>query len=401
MPGAPANPFRIHGVVTGEFFTDRASELARIRKAFREGGSKLLVYGPRRLGKTSCLVRAVERHRATGGIAFLADLSTTTALADAASRILDAATAALGRKWKDAVSDFIARLGLTLTLRPDPATGVMVPALDATLRSAGVDEQRDALARTLDAIDGLARDRGTPIAVVLDEFQEIRRFGGDEAEWHLRGIVQHHANASYVFAGSQAHVIERMLDKGAAFYKLADPLVFGPIDPAHLARWIDARLNGAGVKAEGIGSLLHDIAGPRTRDIIQVARRCYDNCVAAGRAQSDDALVAMDDVVAEQAPLLESQWSRCTALQQNVLRAVAAGADGLTAADTIRRFALTSSGATTNAAVALVDRGHLLRRDTSTGYAFESPFFRRWVEQNTLSDVLADTRRPSAPPSTR
>jgi hypothetical protein len=387
MPPAPDNPFRIHGVVTGEYFTDRATELASIRAAFREPGSKLLVYGPRRVGKTSALVRAIERHRATGGVAFVADLATATALADVASRILEAATMALGRKWKDAVADLIARVGLSLTLRPDPGTGMMMPSLDLSLRSAAADEQRDALARTLDAIDALARSRGTVIGVVLDEFQEIRRFGGDEAEWHLRGIVQHHAHASYVFAGSQAHVIERMLDKGAAFYKLADPLLFGPIDSDHLARWIDERLTGAGVQATGIGAVIHSAAGPRTRDIIQVARRCYDNCASRGRAQESDVSAAMDDVVADQAPLLEAQWARCTPLQQNVLRAVAADADGLTTAETSRRFALTSSGAATNAALALVEHGHLVRSESPTGYVFENPFFRRWVVHNALGDV--------------
>lgn len=387
MADAPDTPFRIHGVVTGEFFTDRADELARIRRAFREPGSKLLVYGPRRVGKTSALVRAIERFRATGGVAFIADLSTATALADVSSRILDAATAALGRKWKDAAADLISRLGVSVTLRPDPATGIMLPSLDVNLRSAPEDDQRTALARTLDAIDALAKDRNVTIGVVLDEFQEIRRFGGDEAEWHLRGIVQHHAHASYVFAGSQAHVIERMLDKGAAFYKLADPLLFGPIDPDHLSRWIDERLTQANVRASGVGARIHTLAGPRTRDIVQVARRCYDNCARRGRALEADVEPAMDDVVAEQAPLLEAQWGRCTPLQQNVLRAVAAGADGLTTTGTSRRFGLTSSGAAANAALALIEHGHLVRSDSSTGYAYENPFFRRWVERSTLSDV--------------
>lgn len=387
MSAPVQSPFQIHGVATGEFFTDRAAELTRIRRTLREGGAKLIVYGPRRMGKTSALVHAVERHRAAGGVAFLADLSTATALADVANRLLETAGAALGRKWKDIVSDLVARVGVSVTLTPDPATGLIVPSIDVALRSAPVDAQRASVERVLDGLDALARDRKTTIGIVIDEFQEIRRFGGDDAEWHLRGVVQRHKHVSYVFAGSEAHLIERMLDSGRAFYKLADLIRMGPIDDGHLARWIDERLTGAGVRASGVGALIIAVAGPRTRDVIQVARRCHDNCQRARRASDADVPVAFDDVVAEQAPVIESLWSAASPLQQNVLRAVAVGDAGLTTSASMRRYAFTSSGAATKAAQALVERGYLVRAETPTGYAFENPFMRRWVEVRTLPDI--------------
>jgi hypothetical protein len=391
---ADDSPFRVHGVVHDEFFTDRADEVGRILKVLREPGAKLLVYGPRRMGKTSAFVRAVERHEAAGGVAFLADMSTATALVDIANRILEAAVRALGRRWRDAVTEFVSRIGVSVTLTQDAGSGLILPSLDVGLRTAELEDQRKSLARTLDAIDALAGDRGVTLGVVLDEFQEIGRFGGDAAEWHLRGIIQHHRHLSYVLAGSQAHIIERMLDKGRAFYALADHLKFGPIDPDHLSRWIDERLTGAGVKASGVGAAIVRAVGPRTRDIVLVARECFDNGVAAGSAAIDDVVVAIDDVVAAQASLLESLWMGLSALQQNVLRAVAADTDGLTTGASRRKYGLVSSGSTTNAASALVNAGHLLKSETASGYAFDNPFFRRWVQVNTLADVGV---RPGTP----
>lgn len=382
-----ANPFRVHGIVHDEFFTNRADEIARILKVFREGGSKLLVFGPRRMGKTSALVRAVERHEAAGGAAFLADISTATTVLDVANRILDSAVRTLGRRWRDSIGSLASRFGVSLTLTPEPGTGLVLPSLDVSLRSAGLEDQRRTLAQTLDAIEGLAAERGVTLGVVLDEFQEIGRFGGESAEWHLRGIIQHHRHVSYVLAGSQAHIIERMLDKGRAFYGLADHLQFGPIEPGHLSRWIDERLTGAGVKASGVGAEIVGTVGPRTRDIVLVARECFDRGAATGNAAPADVLPAVDAIMATQGALLESTWVGLTALQQNVLRAVAADTDGLTTSVAQRRFGLTSSGSTTNAATALVNAGHLLKAPTTSGYAFDSPFFRRWVVLNTLADV--------------
>ena len=381
------NPFRVHGIVHDEFFTDREDELGKILRVLREPGAKLLVYGPRRMGKTSALVRAIEHHETDGGVAFLADVSTATTLIDIANRILDSAVRALGKRWRDTVSDFVSRIGLSLKLTPEPASGLILPSLDVGLRSAGLEDQRKSLAQTLDAIDALAGDRGATLGIVLDEFQEISRFGGESAEWHLRGIIQHHQHVSYVLAGSQAHIIERMLDQGRAFYGLADHLQFGPIDPEHMARWIDERLTGAGVRASGVGAEIVSAVGPRTRDIVLVARECFDNRVAAGTASPQDVVVAIDNVVGTQAALLESLWMGLSALQQNVLRAVAADSNGLTTAVSLRQYGLASSGSATNAATALMNGGHLLKSATTTGYAFDSPFLRRWVQLNTLADV--------------
>lgn len=384
-----SNPFRIHGVVTEQFFTDRALELDRILAALREPAAKLLVYGPRRMGKTSALVRAIARHEDAGGVAFLADMSTASTLVDVANRILEAAGRALGRKWSDSINDFVKRLGMTITLTPDPGSGLILPSLDVSLRGAPLEEQRTSLAKTLDSIDGLAKARKTTIGVVLDEFQEIQRFGGDAGEWHLRGIVQHHQHVSYVLAGSQAHIIERMLDKGRAFYGLADQLQFGPIDPAHLSKWIDSRMSKAGVNARGVGAAIIALAGPRTRDIVQVARKCFDNSRMSGKAGDDAVSQAFDDVTTEQEALFQSMWNGLTGQQQNVLRAVAADLDGLTTQASLKRFALTSSGAASNAASALIQSGFLVKAPGTTGYGFENPFFRHWVKRETMADLGA------------
>jgi len=389
VPRQVINPFRIHGVVSGRFFTDRSEELDRLLRTLREPAAKLIVYGPRRMGKTSALVQAIARHEDAGGVAFLADLSTASTVVDIANRILEAAGHALGRRWRDSISDFVERLGLRLTLTPDPGTGLILPSLDVQLRAAPLEEQRASLARTLDAIEELARVRQVPIGIVLDEFQEIQRFGGESAEWHLRGIIQHHQQVSYVLAGSQAHIIERMLDQGRAFYGLADHLQFGPIDPDHLAAWIDDRMTGAGVRAAGVGAAIVAAAGPRTRDIVQVARQCFDNGQATGHADASAVPPAFDDVVAQQEPLLQSLWQGLTGQQQNVLRAVAEDQDGLTTRASLTRFGLTSSGSATNAASAMVEAGVLLKASSPSGYGFENPFFRRWVQRATIGDLGA------------
>lgn len=387
MPAKGTDPFSIGGVVTGQFFTNRADELARILSSLRQPGKKLLIYGPRRMGKSSTIAQALKKLKAEGGAALAVDLSTASNVVDMANRILEEAAKTLGRRWKDKWNDVAARMGVTVTLKGDPHTGILVPAIEIGLRSAPEETQRAELARALDTVNALAGDNGTTVGVVLDEFQEIRKFGGEDAEWHLRGTIQQHQHTSYILAGSKAHIIERMVNKNRAFYGLLDLMVFGPMPEAHLSAWIDDRMTNAGVKARSVGQRSLEVAGPSTRDTVQVALRCFYNCRATGEATPEDVDDAFDDVVAEQESVLQSDWSKLTSLQQNVLRAVAANSEGLTRGSSLARFGLSSSGAASNTASALVEEATLVRADSATGYAFDSPFLRRWVQETTLGDV--------------
>jgi len=230
------NPFRISGTVSGAYFTDRADEVGRIAAALGEPQAKLLVFGPRRMGKSSAIEAAVRRQRRKRQPVVVADLSTATALADVTSRILQAAARQLPGHWKDVVGELVKRLRIRVTVTPDPATGHPTLLLDVSLRRAALEVQRLTLAEALDAIDRLAADKRSTIGVVLDEFQEIHRFGGEEAEWHLRGVIQGHRHVAYVMAGSKTSLIEAMVETNRAFYKLFELLPFAPMDERHLVR---------------------------------------------------------------------------------------------------------------------------------------------------------------------
>jgi hypothetical protein len=198
-------------------------------------------------------------------------------------------------------------------------------------------------------------------------------------------VIQHHRRVSYVLAGSDERLIQGMTSRRRPFYKLLEPLHFGPMSPPHLAAWIDARLNGAGVRSRGVGEAAVALAGPRTRDVVQLARAVFDAGRTAGVADGEVLEEAFRTVVvAEEAPL-RALWEGLTPLQQNVLRALAVRATGLTTAATRRGFTLGAQGAATKAAQALVERDFLVKDEV--GYRFDNPFMRGWVILYALPDV--------------
>lgn len=375
-----ASPFRVGDHVSGMFFTNRAVEVGRILTAMREP-SRLLVFGPRRVGKSSAIGVAMERVRADGVLVVRADLATASGLVDVANRLLHS----LSRQCtRDRLVVFAAGLAPHVTLTFDDVTGAPRIALGVERRRAPADGQRRSLEEVVERLAAEAAS-GTRVAVVLDEFQAIRRFGGESAEWHLRDVIQRHGELSFVCAGSELSLIHDMLGKDRAFFRAFELLHMGPMDAEHLGRWIDERLAGAGVAADGVGLAIIAEAGPRTQDVLQVARRVYSRSLVAGAATAADVGEATIDVVREEDSVIRATWLDLTSHQQNVLRAVAAGVDQLFSTATRERFGLPTSSTVAAAVDALESRGLLFRDDGDV--ALDSPFVRLWIAREVLQDV--------------
>lgn len=378
-------PFRIGGVVIPPHFTDRAAEVTRVSRALRTPQDHLVVLGPRRMGKTSVLRAAQDVRRRVGQPVMLVDFSTASSLAEMTTRLLQTATKELGRRWSDVAMTFAERLQVRVTMEPDAASGAMLPSVAL---SAEGDEgaQRATLGNALDTIEALAAAKNKHLGIILDEFQEIAHFGGETAEAHLRGIIQHHRHVTYVLAGSDERIIQAMLGRNRPFYKLLTPVTIGAIEPGHMAQWIEERLSVAGLKPAGIGAAIVQAAGPRTRDIVQLAQSVAE--VAPSRAKVTMTMVeeAYERIVhASDAPY-RAMWNSLSPLQQQLMRLLTTRASGLTSASTRREFGITvASGSIVTGLGALVDRGVVVKRDAR--YEYDDPFMRGWVALNALADI--------------
>lgn len=388
------NPFRIGVAVRGAFFTDRAAETTRVAETLREGGARLLIVGERRVGKTSVLLRGIERVQRAGGHAVLIDCGTAGSATEIANRILAAAARTLGHDWISIVHDLTKRARGRIQLGTDQ-TGHPTVSFEPTLAN-DPGTAHDALSTVLDALDARAMREHRIIGLALDEVQRLTAIlGGEPGEWILRGLLQHHQHLAYVLAGSEPTLLAAMQGHGRAFYQQMSLLTIGPMDPAHLARWIDHRAAQHGVDAPGLGAACLELAGPRTRDVTQLARAAFS---AAGSTRPPSrrgdltgpelAHSAFGDLVAEQSDPFRALWEGLARTRQQVLRAIAAGEAGLTTDSARRLYGLGSSGVVGSALEALRDTRVIVRAaHTLTGYAFDNPYFRGWVIGQTLPDL--------------
>lgn len=382
----PLDPFPAQPSPDARHFTGRREEAARIRNALLSPRARLLVHGPRRIGKSWTVETARREAEDRGGVVTVADLSGSSAVADLANRLLAAAGRSLGESWTDAVGELVSRVGLPVRLDPDPATGDPVPSLEPTLRNRPTEDQWTAFRKVLETLDLMAARGDRILGIVLDEFQVVRRFGGEEAEGHLRASIQGHEDVSFVLVGSGSARIREMLREGRPFHRFFGTLAMASPDPGELAAWIEEGMiqegmATAGRTRPGLGARCVEVAGPRIGDVAQLARACLR---VPGEEPVD---AAFRRILRELDASLRSLWRDLTPYQQNVLRAVAGAERGLTTADTLERFGLGHSGSASNAAQSLVQDDLLVRADGGSGYDFDSPFLRGWVVAHALPDV--------------
>jgi uncharacterized protein len=114
MPHSGArNPFRTAEHVHGPYFTDRAGEVEAVLRAMR-GRGRLLVAGPRRMGKSSVIGVAAARVRAEGGVVSHADLATSASVVEVADRLLAAVSAV--EPWHERLVEWARWLSPVVTL---------------------------------------------------------------------------------------------------------------------------------------------------------------------------------------------------------------------------------------------------------------------------------------------
>lgn len=386
MAGQVDNPFRIGERVSGYSFADRELEVARIREAMLSASS-LLVYGPRRMGKSSTIYNAAESARTSRPkpIVVSADVATATNLFDVAGRLLRSLY--LETRWlRLRLEDLLGGLAPRVTVKLHEHGGPPSITFGIDRRTASEEERRRAFEAVFERLSQVRESTRRPVAVVLDEFQAVTRFAGESSEWHLRDVMQRHGDLAFVCAGSQESLIHGMIGPDRAFYKMFDLLHLGPIDEQVFADWLEERLaRGSGV-ATGVGMALVRMAGPRTQDVVQVARQLYFRGLAAGRrVEVADVQAAFDEVVRSEAPLLRSIWAELSAQQQDVLRVVALGVQRLYSAEVRDQYGLPGASSVHKAVETLVARGILVREGSAV--TFDSPFFRRWVRTEVASDL--------------
>ena len=244
------NPF-IYGVtVTGEYFTGREEEMREITSSSLSG-QHIVLYSPRKMGKSSLIEEMFNRFKKKQGkevVAFRISLERVESKEALARLIINKtvenAYTSVEKLLKDA-KELFSRIRVRAFADMDGRIGVepFFADADAILEDA------------LELPEKVAGKKGIRIIIALDEFQRIEKLGGASLERLFRSIMETQKNVSYIFTGSEKHLLHMIFgEKERPFYRFAKQMELAPMAKDVLGEFVISRVRatGKGIDEEAV-----------------------------------------------------------------------------------------------------------------------------------------------------
>jgi uncharacterized protein len=391
------NPFRFGPLALDEAFTNREDELVELRADMRNG-QDVLVYAPRRYGKSSLVLTAAQQAVADGSLVGYCDLLRVTtkerfaaALAKTIHRDVDsAASQALER-----AAELFRSLRIRPTMEIDPEDASISFSFRATRRKADLDETIEAL---LELLGRLAEERKRRVVMIFDEFQEIV-----ELDPHfprlLRAVFQAQPEVCHVYLGSKRHVLDRIFsDENEPFWRSAKKLELGRIEAAKFGRFVRERFDRTdkGIDDEAVNRLL-EITGGHPYATQELAYELWQAVPTGFPAHVPDVGAALERLLRSEHNHLESLWEETPTPQRQLLLALSTEPTPSPYSASYRAAHDLAGPSTLQSAIRALERREIVGRTDDGVLTIVEPCFADWLRREQRQPSLADLVRPDEP----
>ena len=371
------NPFKYGIRVSGSSFFDRERVKRAMLKTL-DGGSNIVLYGPRRYGKSSLVGELLNDLRRRGTACAELNLMDIASLDDFIAKFARAVYRELAPV--SGAHNQVAGLFKRIT----PTVGIDnegKPELKFTITSAkaGIEALRDVLELPAKLC---AKNKKTVIA--LDEFQEVSELGlGPQFERTMRSIVERQTNVSYVFLGSKAPLIERMFSaKSRPFYNSAQKFLLTRPPAEESAAFLIDRFKTSGIS---LAKPLADEMVRRADNVpyyLQALGSWVFNATTGRSAKSvskPDIEDGFSDLYETERILLEDTFAAHSQSQRLLMRALAVEPASVFNEDYRNRYALASTS-TVNTALRRLLAESTIEHDTGV-YRLANPLLSHHLAQ--------------------
>ena len=366
------NPFNYISIAEGDNFYDRVEETKRVVNTL-EGGNNIVLFAPRRYGKTSLVFRVMQQLEQHGISCVYLDLMPVYSLESFAELYLQA----LYSK-QTSMERFMQMVSALKNIRPKMSFDSFRKTVFG-IEFAVPKVTTATIAQILELPEQMAKE-GKRIVVVLDEFQEIRKLNKFGLEALLRSKIQLQHHANYLFLGSKTHIIQDMfMAKNKPFYNSAITLQIGTLPEEDTVSFIMSRFASSNIRISEdecryiiarvenipyyIQLLCAEIWQYMMPDLHEVNQEIIDECFLR--------------VVELKSDYYFERTDQLSPLQKRFLVALTKSGQNIYSADYIKQNQLVGASSLQKAVAVLLDEGVIYRNEDT--YLFCNPFYKRYI----------------------
>lgn len=378
------NPFKYGVIVTGEDFADRKKELKLLVKELTSG-QNMLLYSPRRYGKSSLMMMVLELLQKKGIMTAFIDLYGCVSLSDLVDELVEE-TVVPAYGTMDKIVNFLksALSGFRPEITVNPDDGSLKISYRKEMAIAG---EKNFLPEVLDAPEKLAEAKNKPLVIIFDEFQEITNFNGSRLENLMRTRFQHHKHVTYVFMGSKRHIVEQMFgDANRPFYRFAKPFPLGKIPVEEFKDFIVEKFKETEITiaSSTINSLLAFTDG-HPYFTQQLCHELWNIAGERGSAAEDDIEKAIAVILRIHNDLFFRIWESLTVPQKRLLvgMSIEESVPSVYSMSFIKKYELTSPSHVKRAIEPLLEDETIEK--VNDAHALTDIFFKEWIRGKTVT----------------
>jgi AAA+ ATPase superfamily predicted ATPase len=368
------NPFSYGKTVDAPFFYGRSRELEEISLSMRNA-TNLILYSPRRYGKSSLVIKVLKEMEAQGHPTVYLDFFKISSK----EKFIELYSRELMRPLSDWLKGLKWIQGMIRGIQP--VMGLDQAGLPELKLS--VDPMQTAKAfEDVISIPGKTKHKKCWI-IVFDEFQEIEKLSGESFEKELRASFQHHRNASYIFLGSQRHMLLNIFSrKDRAFYNFGKLFHLQKPSEDESIAFLSERFKAGGddVPEELLNRIIEE-TGNIPYYIQYLSAELWEMARLSGKSPAEIYQQALDRMIINQSDYFQGIRSQLTAFQVKLLTSVAMHGSGSYESEFLQKYRLFPTSSVQKAYKRMVDLDILEK--TGNQFVLSDPFFKLWMKRQS------------------
>jgi len=372
------NPFLYGIIVKGQHFYDRKEECSRIVNTL-SGGNNMVLYAPRRFGKTSLVFKVMEQLEKAGFICVYFDFMpvfSPESFVRLYAKALSARQSNLN-KFAQMFTAIIKSVRPVLTFGQDGT-----PEFSIDFANTVVDET--VVSQLLDMPEVLA-GKNKRVIVFFDEFQEVEKLKNINFEALLRSKVQQQQKTNYLFFGSKTHLLKEMFsDRKKAFYNAASQMSIGPLPQKDTIAFLRTKFSQSNISLDdNTAKYIISVTADIPHYIQLLASEIWQNMINTQEIITKDIV----DECAQKVLALKSDYymelfDRRSRNQKQLLNALTLEGKNIFSAAYIKKYQLSTIGTLQRSVKELINNGIIEKNNDE--YFIADPFFKLFVAKSGL-----------------
>ena len=370
----PNNPFILSGYNSPQYFCDRKEETDKLISSIMNSRNTTLI-SLRRMGKTGLIHHVFNRLEKDKSLSlFYLDILPATTLNDFINIMSNSLISKLSSKSNKFVNH---TLNFFKSLRPvityNSISGE--PSLEFDIKT-----EKEA-SETLEEIFNYIKKKDSKVVIAIDEFQQILNFPEKNTEAILRSNIQKVNDASFVFSGSQKHLLTSIFGNySRPFYQSTETMYLKEININEFIKFIKNRFKEGGKKIEEEEvKMLLEWTRNHTFYVQYICNKLYginDKTITKAIIQR-----IFSEILKENEPIYYNYRNLLTEYQFKLLKAIAKeNAVAMpNSKDFIYKYKLNSPSSVESALKPLSDKEMIYYEEGK--YLVYDVFLSRWLEQ--------------------